>query len=499
MVSMTELTLDQALDHGAALHAAGDHEGATGLFRGVLLHEPQHFEAIERLGASLFERKLYHEALFWFWRGKKLDRRHPMALTNYGLCLSQLGHPDEGLPDLERAAYQAEKLGTSNDVKALVYNNLGNSLERIGRYPEALAALEKGIRFNPQHAFAYYNRGIVLLRLNRQHEAIDSLNRALELNPSDHDARYNRGMGRLLLGDLKNGFADYESRLLTTENDKPNLGMPADRKLWPGVSIEGKTILVLCEQGLGDDIQFFRFLPLLKDRNPREIQIVAHKASKPLLDGMPVTIRDEGEEIGPYDHWVALMSLPYILGIDETNLPPPQKLEIDAAWIAQWKWPEKNLQVGVCWAGNWRHKNDSHRSIPLEEFARVFDTPGCDFVSLQQLRPGEVEAFAKLQSERPNLKAYAFSDFRDTAGAILNLDVVLTVDTAVAHLAATLGVPTKILVPAFSTDWRWRLNRTDSPWYPSAELYRQPRIGDWDTPLDRACDFLADAARHKAA
>jgi ADP-heptose:LPS heptosyltransferase len=151
------------------------------------------------------------------------------------------------------------------------------------------------------------------------------------------------------------------------------------------------------------------------------------------------------------------------------------KLDLDA----------KRLKVGVCWAGNWLHKNDKHRSIPLAKFAPLFDAMGVTFVSLQQLRPGENKEFDTLVANNTDLRSFYFDDFRDTAAAMLNLDMVISVDTSVAHLAATLGIPTKVLVPAFGPDWRWGLGRSDSPWYRSATIYRQPKVGDWVSVIDK--------------
>lgn len=509
-----DLSIGQALDLGCEMAMAGRHLDATGLFRGVLMHEPQNFEAIQRLGSSLFELGRHHEALYWFWRGIKINRRHPMALTNYGLTVAQLGHWDEALPDLERAVHHAERNPLSPEAMALIYNNLGNTLEKMKRYPEALAALDKGIRYNPNDAFPHYNRGIVLLRLNRQREAIDALDRAIAINPNDADAHYNRGMGRLLLGDLRGGFEDYESRLLTTENRVPNLGLPADKK-WSGETISGKTILVHCEQGLGDDIQFFRFLRRLLERAPAQVFVMAHSATAPLLDGLAVTVLKPGTVLPAYDHWVALMSLPLMLGVTrEHDLPPPWLPRIEGHRLATGgvfrfrsidilgeleKLMHPAPYVGVCWAGNFLHKNDAHRSIEIETFGRMFDAP-CNFVSLQQMRPIDVDAFAALKKQHTDLSDVQTDTLRDLAAVILNLDLVISVDTAVAHLAASLGVPTWILIPKFSTDWRWQLERTDSPWYPSARLIRQQKVGDWASVIDGIRNELsAGIAKTRAA
>lgn len=508
---------------------AGNNKSACTLFRGVLIHEPENFEAIERLGSSLFEMGQYHEALYWFWRGRKIDRRHPLALTNYGLTVSQLGHPDEGLSDLERAAAIADKTPEmSKAAKALVYNNLGNTLLRLDRFKEALAALGRGIRHDPADPFPHYNRGIALLRLNRQREAIASLDHSLGLRPpagdspsrlNEADARYNRGMGKLLLGDLKGGFEDYEARLTTSENTCPNLGLPADKK-WQGESLEGKRILVHAEQGLGDELQFLRFLPLLRSPlrsyDPAEVLMISHKPVAPFAVAIPnVRILETGDDLeASYDVWVALMSLPHYLGIESEEMIPPPLLPVvypdRRERLDKWRvelqgmgrpleYAHGELRVGVCWRGQFQHKNDSHRSIDLKVFGRLFEAP-CRFVSVQQMQDIDRDTFKGLQAKHPNLSALWLDDLRDTAAVIENLDLVISADTAVAHLAASMGKPTWILIPKFGTDWRWGMERTDSPWYPSARLIRQHRIGDWSGTIERlVADLTTMAARDRAA
>lgn len=505
-----DLSIGEALDLGVEFAMRGDQKSAVGLFRGVIIHEPDNLEAILRLGSSLFELAQYYEAFYWFWRGLKLDPKHPMALTNYGLCISQLGHPEEGLAYLERGVARAEKLNRSPAVKALIYNNLGNTLEKLNRHKDALVALDKGIACDPADPFPHYNRGIALVRLNRHREALDALERSLTLAPpsadspsrlNNADALYNRAMIKHHLGNLEGGFADYEYRLTSSENDTPNLGLDPKLKWQHGESIEGKRVLVHCEQGLGDTIQSLRFLAPLQALKPKDILLITHAAIRPMIDIPGVTVMQPGEDLkGKFDCWVAIMSLPWYLGIKtEAEIPAPWKPVIDQKRLDLWRPAVSMPRVAVCWAGNFQHKNDHHRSIPLPDFAAIFDAP-CQFMSVQQMREGEEPVFAGLRAKHgPNLMAFKFDDFRDTAALMLNCDLVVTVDTAPAHLAASLGVPTWILLPAYSTDWRWQLERADSPWYPSARLYRQPRVGDWKSVLDRVKRDLTETAAQRVA
>ena len=303
-------------------------------------------------------------------------------------------------------------------------------------------------------------------------------------------------MARLLGGDFKGGFEDYEYRLVTSENKAINLGLPADKK-WDGTDLTGKTILVHCEQGVGDTIQFLRFMPAVMERNPEKVILIPHNALGPMIAPMErVELRRSGVplEFKEFDCWVALMSLPLFLGTEEATIPAPWVPVIERERTEKWRGelalPTDKLNIGVCWAGNFQHKNDRHRSIDLRVFGKLFDAEGCNFISLQQMRPGETETFEELKRTHPNLRAFWFDDFRDTAAAMLNLDRVVSVDTAVAHLSASLNICTDILIPDFSTDFRWQIGRPDSPWYPNARIWRQPKVGDWASVIASLHDEL---------
>jgi tetratricopeptide (TPR) repeat protein len=509
-----ELTVGEALTLGAKRAHVGDHANAIGMFRGVLQHEPDNIEAMIRLGSSLFETQRLHEAFYWFWWARERDPKNPMALMNYGLVLAQLGHAEEAIHDIERAVRIGDRQGADPDIRALQYNNLGNTLERLGRYKEALEALDKGIAADPLDDFPHYNRGVVLIRLGRHREAIAALQRSLDLKGRHSDtsvsrlnvadARYNLSMANLLLGNLKEGFADYEARLETSETQLlPNFGLPLDRKWQPGQPIEGARLLIHGEQGLGDALQMLRFLPWLREQGPKEILFVEHAAIRTLLKHEPgVTVLEPGESIvDRFDLWCGLMSLPIYYGIieREEHIPPPYPIPVELLRIERWKhlMPDRP-RVGICWAGNFRHKNDHHRSISLEKFAEILPA-AVNFVSLQQVRDEEKPLLHELMRRYPEkLMACDFDDFRDTAAVMRCLDLVVTVDTSVAHLAGCVGVPTWVLIPKFGTDWRWQLERSDSPWYPGMRLFRQQKVGDWATVLKAVKAELA-TLNHSAA
>jgi tetratricopeptide (TPR) repeat protein len=502
------LSMGEALDLGTEYAMAGNHKSAMMLFRGVLIHDPLNFEAIERLGSSLFEDRQIHEALYWFWRGIKINRRNPLSLTNYGLTISQLGHYEEGLEFLRLAVFQVEKTeGVSPAVKALVYTNMGNTLERLLRHEEALEALDKAVAYNAEDPFPHYNRGIALLRLNRHREAIDAIERSLILRPpatdstsrlNEADALYNRGTGRLILGDLKRGLPDYDARHTTSDNKTPNLNLPPEKQ-WKGEPLEGKKLLVHAEQGLGDTIQFLRFLPPLMERCS-DVHLVVQTALRPFANAIPgLKVSGGGEELPEYDYWIAIMSLAHRLGVErEQDIPKPWLPDAvgDGRRILAGAELPQGFCVAVCWAGNWQHKNNAHRSIPLETFAELFDAP-CQFISVQQMQQADTHAFAKIKDtgKYPNVTALWLNDFRDTAAVLLNCDLVISVDTATAHLAGSLGVPTWVLIAKYGTDWRWQLEREDSPWYPSVRLFRQAKIGDWESVITRMRKKLSNGQK----
>lgn len=498
----------------------GNHKGAAEVFRGVLIHEPNNWEALLRLGISLFEDGDAFQALYYFRRCKAEKPRDPLGLMHHGLCLAQIGtHVEnagdtaEGLADLRRAAARMD--GLPDHSKAILLNNLGNTLERLNLHAEALPVLEKGIAFDPLDPFPHYNRGIALMRLWRYREAIDAFNACLSLQrrvgesrANDADAYYNRGIGYLLLGEMARGFADYEARLLTTETDPPNLGLPVDLKLKPGDDIAGSIILVHCEQGLGDSIQFMRFVPELVRRGAR-VRLIVHRQLMHLVSMENVEVLPVGtklaDDAGAYqfDRWVAIMSLPWVLGITgDAQIPAPWWFPVYTDAVESWKSRIGRAQftVAVCWAGNFRHKNDEHRSIALGTFRNLFQVPGVRFVAVQQARQNEAEELQTILRSNPNVQHFELDDFRDTAAVMCACDLTITVDTSVAHIAGSLGRPTWTLIPKTATDWRWQLERTDSPWYPSISLYRQSKVGDWRSVMDRVTrDLTAMAAQRAAA
>ncbi len=487
MQGAMDLTIDQAMAAGTQLLHDGKHREAASFFRGIVAVEPNNLDAVERLGTCLHEIGEYFEALYWFWRGRDIDCRNPLALSNFGLIWSQLGHPEKGLPDLERATAIADRK-CRPEIRAVVWNNLGNTLEKIGRHRDALAALERGIAQNPHDPFPHYNRVIALMRLARHREGIAALDKAISLygpNPNPRevaDCRYNRGIAKLTLGEIKEGFEDLEYRLLTT-GQEINHGFPYYLK-WDGKPLAGDLpLIILAEWGLGDTIQFLRFVPEAL-RCARKVSVAVQTGLAPMVKEcwpevtiLPAKTVIRHEEIGA---WVAVMSLAHLFGVEkESDIPLPWMPPLGNRVLA----PCGRLRIGVCWAGNVIHKNDRNRSIPLDVFAKMFELDA-SFVSLQQLRQEDKALFADLETRHDNLFSFDLDDLRDTATLIANCDLVISADTAIAHLAASIGIPTWILVPPVNVDWRWRLQGDKCAWYPAATLWRGRRATEWRDVID---------------
>jgi hypothetical protein len=420
----------------------------------------------------------FHEAFFWLWLAVRENKRSGWALGNYGMVLGELGQPKEA----EKALRRATELAPAN---AIHWDNLGNTLERQGHHEEALKAYDRAIKLDPDNGTLLHNRSVVLCRSGRVEEAMPDLRRAIELEPDLVDARFNLGLSALLLGDYEEGFRHYESRWDTREYAAYRAAFQWPK--WIGQEpIAGKRIMVIGDQGLGDTIMFCRYLPLLMGTGA-EVYAVAPAAlfevMRDTFAPLGVMVLHSGQALPDIQLRTAFASLPLAFGTRLDTIPKPVRFVTpnrpcpyggaDRA--------EGRLRVGVCWSGNFQHKNDANRSIPFAQFAALLDNPEIQFVSLQQeVREEDRSAF---EARGRHLSTPDLKTFADTAWLVRNLDLVITVDTSVAHIAATQGVQTWILLPQHGSDWRWMRHRNDSPWYPTATLLRQQRHGDWPGTL----------------
>ncbi|MDP3310931.1 MAG: tetratricopeptide repeat protein, partial [Polaromonas sp.] len=369
---------------------------------------------------------------------------------------------------------------------AQAYNNRGAALRDLQQYQAALDSYERAIALKPDYADAYNNLGVALGDLGRHPEARASYERACDLQPDYAEAHWNLALGDLQVGHFERGWQAYEWRW-KREALAPGLLRSFPQPLWLGTeSLEGKTILLHAEQGLGDTLQFSRYARLVAQRGARVILEVQPPLLRLLtgLDGVAQVLA-QGSESPPFDCHCPLLSLPLAFKTTLSTMPPPLAIEKNPDSMARWAarlGTGQRPRIGLVWSGNPGHNNDLHRSIALADLLGHLPS-GPQYVSLQK----DVRA-----TDRATLEARSdilhvgddLEDFTDTAALCELMDGVVSVDTSVAHLAGTLGRKLWLLLP-FNPDWRWMLERTDSPWYPGAVLCRQPAIGDWDSVLSR--------------
>lgn len=402
-----------------------------------------------------------------------------VAQQYLGVLAMQRGNPVQG------EALIREALATRPDIPDF-HNNLGLCLRLQNRLDEAVLAYRQAIALNPDYAVGHNNLGLDLQALGQVQEARKHFEQALALQPQFAEAHWNLGLACLALGDLARGWAEYEWRLRCQPfvNDGLVLaGVPA----WQGQPLAGKTLLVRREQGAGDTLQFLRFVPELIRRGARVLVDVTPDLAELAGTVAPaVELVDRAAPLPPVDYYINLMSLPYRLGITLDNLPSTVPyLRPDAARVAAWQARLASFpgqRIGLVWAGNPKHKNDHNRSCPLAALQPLFGLPDVAWFSLQK---GEhAKQLAGLPHGHITDLGAELNSFADTAAALQALDLLITVDTSVAHLAGALGRPAWVLLP-YAPDWRWMLERDDSPWYPSLHLFRQRSAGDWVGVIER--------------
>jgi hypothetical protein len=459
---------------GLINHRRGRLEVALAHIQAALKSDLSRADGFASLGLVFHSLKQFQRALVSYEAGLRIASDDPELLNGRGVALLELKRPREALESFDRLL-----LFNPDHLDAL--GNRGNALLRLNRVAEALASYDKALQFAPNSAPLLAHRAAALRRLDRPHEALMSAQSALLSKPDFAHARFVEGVARLTMGDFAAGWRAYEARWQVgwLVSQRRDYGAP----LWLGEqSIDGKTILLHAEQGLGDTIQFARYASLLAARGTKVVLEVQAPLVRLLsrLQGVAAVIARE-QPLPAYDFHCPLLSLPLACGTTLETIPAAiPYLAPAAADVATWKMQlpqQRQLRVGLVWSGERSHDNDLNRSMRLAMFEPLLDLPGVAFVSLQhEVREEDV---ALLQS-RPDIRQIGpqLKDFADTAAAIAALDAVIAVDTAVAHLAGAMGKPLFLLLP-FAADFRWLRERADSPWYPTARLFRQAQFGDW--------------------
>jgi hypothetical protein len=478
--------------------------------------KPDYAEAYSNRGVALKELKLLDEALASYDQAIRIKPDYANAYSNRGVALQELKRLDEALASCDQAiaikpdyadAYSNrgnalqefkrldEALESYDQAIAIkpdyadAFFNRGNALKELNRLDEASASYDQAIRIKPDYADAYSNRGVTLKELKRLDEALASYDQAIAIKPDYADAYWNMSLALLLCGKFDQGWASYEWRwksksLTETIGTIRNFTQP----LWLGEqSLQDKTILLYSEQGLGDTIQFSRYVHLVVKLGANVILEVQPSLVKLLKDVEGVSqILAKGEPLPEFDYQCPLMSLPLAFKTILATIPSsPRYIQADEQNKNNWqaKLGEKTKsRVGIVWSGSTGHTNDHNRSLTLEKIVSYLPTH-IQYICLQK-EFREIDKAALV--ENPHIEFYGseLNDFTDTAALCELMDVIITVDTSVAHLAAALGKPTWILLP-FVPDWRWLLDRDDCPWYSTAKLYRQEKINDWAGALEK--------------
>ena len=480
------------LERGNALYMGGRYAEAAECYREAIRLQPLHVDAINNLGASLAELGRLDDAIACYREAIRLLPTFASAYYNLGNALRAADRLDEAI-----AAY-AQSLRLQPD-SFQAHTNLGLALFRSRRFTEAMASYRRALEIKPGYPTALVNLGLALAETGRLAEALACYDETLRQEPDYADAHRNRSLARLLAGDWSRGLPEYQWRWRCADFTIPKIDHPP----WDGSPLDGRKILLYTEQGLGDALQFVRYTRLVKERGGFVV-LAAQERLHPILSTVATIDRLEARErpVPPdFDVHYALMDLPALFGTTPDHVPSNVPyLHAEPARVERWRRalePVAGFRVGIAWRGNAATPHDYRRSISLAEFAPLARIEGVRLVSLQVGRGSEeIEAvrdrFAVVDlSDRLDASAGAFLDI---AAIMANLDLVVTCDTSIAHLAGALARPTWIALPTVP-DWRWLLDREDTPWYPTARLFRQWVAGRWNEPFER----MAEALRTRVA
>jgi tetratricopeptide (TPR) repeat protein len=463
-------------NRGLILAGLGRVEDAIAAHRKAIELKPDYAEAQNNLGNALVRINKFDEAEAAFRRTLALNPDYANAHSNLGVLLHRQNKFEEAI-----ASYR-EAIGLHPN-HAEARSNLGAALREIGEMDQAIEAYKSAIAIDKSCMDAYANLGAALHDIGRHEEAVAALQRAIELNPQAHFPHYNLALSLLQSGDYQRGLEEYEHRAYAVASRQKFPSPP-----WDGRELGGKTILIHAEGGFGDGIQFARFVPMVRARGGVPILLVQQELVRVLstLEGKP-TVLAKNQNPPLFDVQCPLMSLPRAFGLTPQNIPAKPYLSADPSNAALWParlGPDRQQKIGLSWAGSPKHRNDRNRSIPLESLAPLGKITEARYVSLQPER---------LESAPVGLEIWHSSqylhDFADTAGLIAHLDLVISVDTAVAHLAGAMGKKVFLLLPKVA-DWRWMRDRTDSPWYPTIRIFRQQEAGNWAPVIAQVAEAL---------
>ncbi len=471
---------------GLALQEEGQLAESIACYRRAAELKPDFALAQNNLGALLALQGEYAEAIVYFKQSLQTMPDYPDAHHNIGAALLDMGQAAEAVPWIEKA------LQLQPDYPE-AHNSLGNARQRFGQMAEAAICYQKALQLKPDYPEAHNNLGLSLQNQGHVSEAIHGYERALYLRPDFVDAHVNRSFAWLLTRNFEHGWLEYEWRWLLKNVRRRSFCQPQ----WDGQAAPEKTVLLHAEQGLGDTIQFIRYVPLVKQLVGRVI-VECQERLVPLLancSGVDQWITT-GQNLPDFDLHAPLLSLPRLFRTSLADIPADVPyVAASPELIEQWRVRLSGIEgikVGISWQGNPTYRFDHCRSIPLAQYGPLAELPGIRLISLQKSdgteQLDEIRERFHVEDISRDLDEQA-GPFMDTAAVMMNLDLVITSDSAIAHLAGALGVPVWVALPMMP-DWRWLLDRDDSPWYPTMRLFRQKTLGEWEDVFESIASEL---------
>lgn len=517
----TPSSLNEQLSQALSLHQQGLLNEAEPFYQAVLQIEPSNPMALNMLGTLWMQKGNLDQGITLIEKSLAANPAQPEPLVNIGNAYYLMGKFDDSLDACNRALSYLPGYPLAHNIKGNSLNalnrldesiasyqqaiasnpelaephyNLGTTYKQLQRYPEAIASFKSAIRLIPDLAEAHNNLGTCYQDTNACQQAIESYDQAIRINPGFTEAVWNKALMKLILGEYAEGWQLYESGW---EGETSFRGQPHSfsEPLWLGNEpIAGKTLLLWAEQGFGDTIQFCRYALMVKEQGANVVLSVQPSLVTLLqtLDS-DITVIEQGKPLPVFDYHCPLMSLPLALKTTLESIPASTPY-LFALPQYQKKWRGKAGAsglpvVGIAWSGSPKDENDRNRSISLDALRPLLEMP-FEFHCLQkELTPSDsqqLESYLNVHIHAP-----AISSFADTAALIAEMDLVISVDTSVAHVAAAMDKQVWILL-SFAPDFRWLLEKRDSPWYPSALLYRQPSIGNWPAVIKQVCEKLQE-------
>lgn len=499
-------------------------DAAIAEYRRAIQIDPRLAPAHTNLGNAFSDLGQFDHAVAAYQKSLEINPDDALVLSHIANALRELGRLDAALAAVQKSIRLKPTLGKAfeclgnihfdskkfdeaivafkkaielNPSSASAYSNLGSAMGASGKLREAVELCAKSVQLNPNHFLGFVSLGSALAELGRYKEASAAFERVIQLRPETADAHWNLSFIQLVHGDFERGWIEHEWRKKSRAPSRPRKFSEPE---WAGENLDGRTILLFSEQGLGDTIQFVRYVPQVAARGGRVVLSCPPELIRLLKDFPGISRIPAGDDYSHFDCQCALMSLPKVFGTRLETIPAPipylnAPIEQKELWRTKLGDRGQTLRVGLAWAGHAKHSRDRWRSMKLEQLAPLAAIRGIRFYSLQI---GDAARQAKTSPTGMELIDLTsdITDFADTAGLVDNLDLVISVDTASAHLAGAMGKPVWLLLPCVP-DWRWLLDRTDSPWYPTMRIFRQSAMDDWSRPITEAAHALADFVSRK--